>query len=78
MLVLSRKINQSIIIGDNTEIIIVEIKGDQVKLGISAPKNIAVFRGEIYHEIQKENIEAAKSELPSDIAEFFNSKKEKK
>ena len=62
MLILARKSNQSIMIGDDIEIIIVEVHGDQVKLGISAPKNIAVHRKEIYEEIQKENIKASKSQ----------------
>ena len=43
MLVLSRKINQSIIIGDNIEIMLVDIRGDQIKLGINAPKNVKIF-----------------------------------
>lgn len=60
MLVLSRKKNESIIIGDNIEIVIVDIKGDQVKVGVKAPKNITVHRAEVYEEIQRENLEAAK------------------
>ena len=63
MLVLSRKSNQSIIVGDDVEIMIVEIKGDQVKLGIKAPRSVRVYRGEIYDEIQKENIAAAKTSV---------------
>lgn len=61
MLILSRKLNESIMIGDQIEISIVDIRGDQVKLGIQAPKNIKVFRQEVYRAIQKENIEAVKS-----------------
>lgn len=61
MLVLSRKKNESIIIGDNIEIVIVDIKGDQVKVGVKAPKNVTVHRAEVYEEIQKENLEAAKT-----------------
>lgn len=60
MLVLSRKKNESIIIGDNIEIVIVDIKGDQVKVGVKAPKNVTVHRAEVYEEIQRENLEAAK------------------
>ncbi|MBP8986741.1 MAG: carbon storage regulator CsrA, partial [Spirochaetes bacterium] len=48
MLVLARKINESIMIGDDVEIVIIDIKGDQVKLGIKAPKTISVHRKEIY------------------------------
>ena len=77
MLVLARKVNESIIIGDNTEIMIVEIKGDQVKIGINAPKEISVYRGEIYQEIQNENIAAAKSKIPTGL-EYLIKKKSKK
>lgn len=68
MLILSRKKDESIIIGDNIEISIVDIKGDHVKLGIHAPKNVKVYRQEVYTAIQKENEAAANSvtdfELP--------------
>ena len=63
MLVLSRKPNESIMIGDAVEVKIVEVKGDYVKLGITAPKNIPVHRKEIYEAIQRENIEAARSNV---------------
>ena len=52
MLVLSRKINQSIIIGDDIEIMLVDIRGDQIKLGINAPKNVKIFRKEVYEDIE--------------------------
>ena len=61
MLILTRKLNESIMIGDQIEISIVDIRGDQVKLGIKAPKNIKVYRQEVYRAIQQENIEAVKS-----------------
>jgi len=61
VLVLARKPNQSIMIGDDIEIKIIEVKGDQIKIGIQAPKNIAVHRKEVYEEIKKANIEATKS-----------------
>ncbi|MDP4179497.1 MAG: carbon storage regulator CsrA [Bacillota bacterium] len=59
MLVLTRKKEQSIIIGDNIEITIVDVQGDQVRIGINAPKNITIHRKEIYQEIQDENRRAA-------------------
>lgn len=59
MLVLSRKKNESIMIGDDIEVVIVEIKGDQIKLGVKAPRNVTVHRAEVYEEIQMENQKAA-------------------
>ncbi len=67
MLILSRKVDERIMIGDQVEISVVDIKGDQVKLGISAPTNIKVYRREVYEAIQRENLAAAQSkpgELP--------------
>ena len=58
MLVLSRKKDESIMIGDQIELKILSIDGDQVKLGIVAPKNIKVYRSEVYESIQKQNKEA--------------------
>ncbi|MCD6420281.1 MAG: carbon storage regulator CsrA [Synergistetes bacterium] len=73
MLVLTRKINQSIMIGDKVEIMVLDIKGEQVKLGIQAPRSIAVHRKEVYEEIQRENIMAASSQvLPEDMGELIN------
>jgi len=61
MLVLSRKPEESIIIGDNIEIKIVEVRGEQVKLGIIAPRAVSVHRKEIYEAIQQQNINATKT-----------------
>ena len=58
MLALSRKQGESIVIGNNIEITVLEAKGDQVKIGISAPKSLPVYRKEIYAQIQEENREA--------------------
>lgn len=63
MLVLSRKRDESIIIGDDVIITVVDIKGEQVKIGISAPKNVSIHRKEIYEAIQQENQAAARSGL---------------
>lgn len=61
MLALTRKKGESIIIGDNIEIVVLGISGEQVKLGIHAPKDITVHRQEIYKQIQNENKSAAKN-----------------
>lgn len=58
MLALTRKVNESIIINNDIEISVLEIKGDQVKIGISAPKSVPIYRKEIYLQIQEENKEA--------------------
>ncbi len=59
MLVLSRKLNQAIMVGDNVRIIVVSVDRDQVKLGIDAPREIPVHRSEVYEEIQRVNRAAA-------------------
>lgn len=55
MLALSRKKNEAIVINNNVEITILEVKGDQVKLGITAPKEVPVYRKEVYVQIQEAN-----------------------
>ncbi|WP_085991351.1 carbon storage regulator CsrA [Oceanobacillus senegalensis] len=59
MLVLTRKSNEAIQIGENNKIKVIGIEGDQVKLGISAPKSVEIHRKEIYLEIKEQNNEAA-------------------
>ncbi|WP_058306689.1 carbon storage regulator CsrA [Gracilibacillus massiliensis] len=59
MLVLTRKLNEAIQIGDEIEVKVLAIDGEQIKLGISAPKNVEIHRQEIYQAIQAENNEAA-------------------
>lgn len=60
MLVLSRQRDESIIIGDNIVITIVDIRGDKVRLGINAPTEIPVHRQEVYEAIQRENLKATR------------------
>ena len=59
MLILARKVNESINIGDQVEISIVDIRGDQVKVGIRAPREVKIYRHEVYEAIQQENRAAA-------------------
>ena len=59
MLILSRRKDESVIIDDGIEISVVDIRGDQVKLGIKAPKNVKVYRDEVFQAIQAENRAAA-------------------
>lgn len=76
MLVLTRKLNESIMIGDDIEITILSVEGEQIKLGINAPKNVDIHRKEIYLSIQQENNEASKTEtnLLKNINEYFKKK----
>ncbi len=66
MLVLTRKLGESIAIDDHIKIIVVQIKGKQVRLGIKAPKETKIHREEVYEAIQGQNTEASKADL-SDI-----------
>jgi carbon storage regulator len=59
MLVLTRKVNQSIVIGDDIEVVVLEVRGEQVRIGIRAPQAIAVHRKEVYEQIRQENLNAA-------------------
>lgn len=60
MLALARKSNESIMLGNDIEITVLEIKGDQVKLGIKVPKSVPIYRKEIYLQIQEENRQAVR------------------
>ena len=62
MLALSRKKNEALVINNNIEITVLEIKGEQVKLGISAPKDVPIYRTEVYVQIQEANQEAVSVE----------------
>lgn len=69
MLVLSRKLNQAIMIGDDVRIVVVAVDRDTVKLGIEAPRTIPVHRSEVYEEIQRTNRAAAGEPEPKAPAE---------
>ena len=68
MLILSRRKDESVIIDGRIEVAIVDIKGDQVKLGIKAPRDVKVFRNEVFQAIQAENKAAASA--PADLPEL--------
>lgn len=70
MLVLARKLNERIMIGDTIELSILEIKGDQVKIGIQAPNSVKVYRYEVFSAIQEENKLAAQSSLNVGLPEL--------
>ncbi len=79
MLVLTRKVNESIMIGDSIEVVVVSVHGEQVKIGIKAPREVTVHRREIYEAIQKENIEAARQKVDTlaQAAQLFKNKENK-
>ena len=66
MLVLSRKKDEKIIIGDSISIMVVEIRGDKVRLGIDAPKEISVHRREVYEAIKRQNTQQEQPEISAD------------
>ena len=70
MLALARKVNQSIVLGNDIEITLLEIKGDQVNIGINSPKSVPIYRKEIYDQIQEENRNAAQAQI--DLKELKN------
>ncbi len=76
MLVLSRQRDQTIMIGDDIEITIVDIRGDKVRLGINAPSEIPVHRKEVYEAIKREN-RAAANVNPEDITNVAGASKDK-
>lgn len=74
MLVLTRRPNESITIGEEVEITVVEVRGDQVRLGIRAPRDLAVHRKEVWVQIKKENQVAATVDLrhlPAELRQKF-------
>ena len=71
MLALSRKKNEALVVNNNVEITILDIKGDQVKIGITAPKEVPVYRKEVYLQIQESNKDAFDSENLDALKDFF-------
>lgn len=80
MLILTRKLGENIRIGDRIKIIILDVKGGQVKLGIDAPPNVAVHREEIYERIRDENRRASgiSSRALKEVAQIFNKGKQRR
>ena len=72
MLALSRKKNEALVINNNIEITVLEIKGEQVKIGITAPKNVPIYRKEVYLQIQKANEEATNTEGIAELNELLS------
>jgi len=70
MLILSRKINEKIMIGDDISVSIIEIRGDQVRIGVDAPKAVKVFRQEVFDAIKAENKAAAESSSVLPVVEL--------
>ena len=62
MMALTRQKGESLVVNNNIEITVLEIRGDQIKIGISAPKNVPVYRKEVYLQIQKENEASLKAD----------------
>ena len=71
MLALSRKKGEALIINNNVEITILEIKGEQVKIGISAPKEVPIYRKELYVQIQDSNKEAMNADALESLQNLF-------
>lgn len=75
MLVLTRKKGESIMIGDQIELVVISVEGDLVKLGIKAPQQVEIYRKEIYQLIQQSNREASEKTMKfDDVSRFFKSK----
>ena len=71
MLALSRKRDESLIIDNNIEVTILDIRGDQVKIGISAPKEIPIYRKEVYLQIQEANKQSMETASPEELKKIF-------
>ena len=67
MLVLMRRTGEKLCLGSDIEISILEVRGDSVKIGIQAPRSVQVWRKEIYDEIVRQNVEAARTDIPKNL-----------
>ena len=76
MLVLSRKKGESIMIGENIELSVIDIQGDQVRIGINAPREVSIFRKEVFEQIRDENLKAAQK--PEGLPELLEELKKLK
>jgi len=76
MLVLTRKLNESIMIGNDIEVTVLAVEGEQIKLGINAPKHVEIHRKEVYLSIQQENNQALNTEVNTltNLSDFFRKK----
>jgi len=77
MLILSRRVNEKIMIGDDVSVSIIEIRGDQVRVGVDAPKTVKVYRQEVFDSIKAENKAAAESKPVLPIVDFGAPQQEK-
>ncbi|MCI9019296.1 MAG: carbon storage regulator CsrA [Eubacterium sp.] len=71
MLALTRKKGEALVLNNNIEVTILEIRGDQVKIGVSAPKEVPIYRKEVYLQIQKENEESSSAESMEILKNMF-------
>lgn len=75
MLVLTRKVGEGLVIGENIEIVIVEAHGDSVRIGINAPRSVGVWRKELWDQIREENLRAAAQSPAAPLDALFPKKK---
>ena len=71
MLALTRKKGESLVVNNNIEVTVLEIRGDQIKIGISAPKDVPIYRKEVYLQIQEENKAALESGIPEELMDIL-------
>ena len=72
MLILTRRVGETLMVGDDVTVTVLGVKGNQVRIGVNAPKNVAVHREEIYDRIRKENTEEGGAESEGDEDSFGN------